>query len=106
MITGVGGINNRSFNQSSWEGLQKAKEDLGVEVGYIESNQDSEYTTNIETAIDQGNDLIIGVGFKLADAILDASKNYPEQKFDIIDADYGDETPDNVFCITFSEEQA
>lgn len=58
MITGVGGINDRSFNQSSWEGLQKAKEDLGVEVGYIESNQDSEYTTNIETAIDQGNDLI------------------------------------------------
>ncbi len=53
MITGVGGINDRSFNQSSWEGLQKAKEDLGVEVGYIESNQDSEYTTNIETAIDQ-----------------------------------------------------
>ena len=106
MITGVGGINDRSFNQSSWEGLQKAKKDLGVDVGYIESNQDSEYTANIETAIDEGNDLIIGVGFKLSDAILDAAKNYPEQKFAIVDADYGDETPDNVTCITFSEEQA
>lgn len=106
MITGVGGINDRSFNQSSWEGLQKAKKDLGINVGYIESNQDSEYTTNIETAIDQDNDLIIGVGFKLADAILEAAKNYPDQKFAIVDADYGDKTPENVTCITFSEEQA
>lgn len=106
MITGVGGINDRSFNQSSWEGLQKAKKDLGVEVGYIESNQDSEYTANIETAVDDGNDLIIGVGFKLKDAILAAAKNYPDQKFAIVDADYGDKTPDNITCITFSEEQA
>ncbi|MBO3445991.1 BMP family ABC transporter substrate-binding protein, partial [Clostridium sp. CCUG 7971] len=106
MITGVGGINDRSFNQSSWEGLQKAKKDLGVEVGYIESNQDSEYTANIETAVDDGNDLIIGVGFKLKDAILSAAKNYPDQKFAIVDADYEDKTPNNVTCITFSEEQA
>lgn len=106
MITGVGGINDRSFNQSSWEGLQKAQKDLGVEVGYIESNQDSEYTANIETAVDEGNSLIIGVGFKLGDAILEAAKNYPDQKFAIVDADYGDKTPDNVTCITFSEEQA
>ena len=56
--------------------VTKAKKDLGVDVGYIESNQDSEYTANIETAIDEENDLIIGVGFKLADAILDAAKNY------------------------------
>lgn len=106
MITNVGGVNDESFNQSAWEGLQKAKKDLGVEVGYIESKQEADYATNIETAIEGNNDLIIGTGYQLQDAILEAAKNYPDQKFAIVDADYGDKTPENVTCITFNEEQS
>lgn len=106
MITSVGGVNDQSFNQSSWEGLEQIKKDFGVDVSYIESKQETDYLTNIETAVDSGADLIIGTGFPLQDAILEAAKNYPEQKFAIVDVDYGDETPENVVCITFTEEHA
>ena len=106
MISSVGGINDQSFNQSSWEGLEQIKKDFNIDVNYIESNQEAEYSTNIETAVDGGADLIIGTGFPLQAAILEAAKNYPDQKFAIVDVDYGEETPENVVCITFTEEQA
>ena len=77
LVLDEGGVNDQSFNQSAWEGALKAKEELGVEVSYIEAKQESDYATNIETAIDQESDLIIGVGFKLADAIREAAENYP-----------------------------
>ena len=52
MITDVAGVNDQSFNQSAWEGLQRAEKELGVEVKYLESKQDSDYATNIETLVD------------------------------------------------------
>ena len=106
MVTSVGGVTDGSFNQSAWEGLQKAKEKLGVEVSYIESKQAADYDTNLEQAVDGNKDLIIATGFPMADALLKAAKNYPEQKFAIVDVDYGDETPENVICISFNEEQS
>ena len=62
MITDVAGVNDQSFNQSAWEGLKKAEKELGVKVKYLESKQDSDYTTNMETLVDEGVDLILGVG--------------------------------------------
>ena len=59
MITDVGGVNDGSFNQSSWEGLQRAGEELKVTVKYLESKNDSDYTPNIETFVDEKYDLII-----------------------------------------------
>ena len=47
MITDVAGVNDQSFNQSAWEGLQKAEKELGVEVNYLESNQESDYMQQI-----------------------------------------------------------
>lgn len=105
MILDEGGVNDQSFNQSSWEGALKAKEKYGVDVNYIESKQESDYEANIETAIDNGSDLIIGVGFKIADAIKVAAENYPQQSFAIIDGTY-DEIPKNLQPILFNEEQA
>ena len=49
MITDVGGVNDQSFNQSAWEGLEKAKKDLGIEANYIESKLESDYATNVES---------------------------------------------------------
>ena len=69
LILDEGGVNDQSFNQSSWEGALASKEKYGVEVSYIESKSESEYFQNVETAIDQDNDLIVGVGFKLTDTI-------------------------------------
>ena len=106
MVTSVGGVTDNSFNQSAWEGLQKAKKDFGVNVSYIESKQEADYATNLETAVEGNNDLILATGFPMQQALLDAAKNYPEQKFAIVDVDYGEETPDNVICITFNENQS
>ena len=105
LVLSVGGVNDQSFNQSAWEGAKEAAEELGVEVSYIESNSDVDYMQNIDTAVDQGNDLVVGVGFQLGDAIKEAAEAYPEQSFAIIDNSY-DEVPENVRCITFNEEQA
>lgn len=105
LVLSEGGVNDQSFNQSAWEGALKAKENLDIDVSYLESKQVSDYTTNIENAIDQDSDLIIGVGFQLGDAIKEASENYPDQKFAIVDNTY-DEIPSNLTPILFDEKQA
>ena len=105
LVLSTGGVNDQSFNQSAWEGAKKAEEELGVEVAYLESNSDSDYMQNIETAIDQESDLVIGVGFQMGDTIKEAAEAYPEQNFAIIDSTY-DEIPENVQPILFNEEQS
>ena len=105
LVLDEGGVNDQSFNESAWGGALEAKKKYGVEVSYIESKQETEYLSNIESAIDLDSDLIIGVGFKLTDTILDAALAYPEQKFAIIDGTYA-EIPDNVVPILFNEEQS
>ncbi len=105
MITDVAGVNDQSFNQSAWEGLQKAEKELGVEVKYLESKQDSDYATNIETLVDEEVDLVLGVGMKLAPAIEEGAKLYPEQKFVIVDETYKN-VPDNVKGILFNSQES
>ena len=105
LVLSTGGVNDQSFNQSAWEGLKAAEKELGVEVSYLESKQDSDYTQNIDTAVDEDSDLIIGIGFQLGDAIKEAAETYPEQQFAIVDSTY-EEIPENVRCITFNEEEA
>ena len=106
MVTDVGGVNDKSFNQTSWEGLQAlAKEDPSFEVNYLESKTDADYQTNINTFIDEGYDLIICVGYMLADATREAAEANPDQKFAIIDDDSNAALP-NVACLMFAQEQA
>lgn len=105
MVADVGGINDESFNQSAWEGLQKAEKDLGIEIKVIESKQASEYITNLESLIDQDMDLIIGVGNTMKDDIKKEAENYPDQNFAIVDETY-DEIPSNVSPILFRENEA
>ena len=103
MITDVGGVNDESFNQTSWEGLQAVQKELGedkVQVNYLESKQDSDYVPNIEQFVDDEYDLIIGIGYKLADAIESAAKDYPEQQFAIVDHSY-EKQPENVTSLLF-----
>lgn len=105
MVTDVGGVNDHSFNQTSWEGLQRASAELGIEVNYLESKADSDYTANIETFIDEEYDLIICVGYMLADATRTAAEAYPDQKFAIIDDASNADLP-NVACLMFEQAQA
>ena len=106
MVTSGGGVTDGSFNQSAWEGLQKVQKEFGVNVSYIHSKQEADYITNLEQAVDDENDLILAVGFPLKAALLETAKNYPDQQFAIVDVDYGDETPDNVVCISFAEAES
>ena len=104
LITDVGGVNDGSFNQSAWEGLEKAGEELGVEVNYLESATDADYQPNMETFVDEDYDLIISVGYMLADATREAAEANPDTKFAIID-DPSIDLP-NVTSLMFKAEQA
>lgn len=104
MITDVAGVNDQSFNQSAWEGLQQAEKELGVEVKYLESKQDSDYATNIETLVDEDVDLILGVGMKLSDAIKEGAELYPDQNFVIVDEELTDIS--NVKSILFKAQES
>ena len=85
LITDVGGVNDGSFNQSSWEGLERAGEELGVTVNYLESATDADYKPNMETFIDEDYDLIISVGYMLADGRLEINTEEAEVVKEIFD---------------------
>ena len=105
LILDEGGVLDQSFNQSAWESCLEAKEELGIEATYIESKSEGEYLQNVEIAVDKDVDLVVGVGYKLANAIKEAAVSYPDQKFAIVDGTY-DEIPKNIQPILFDEEQA
>ncbi len=103
MVTDVGGVNDKSFNQLAWEGLQ-ALDPNAFEVNYLESKTDADYQTNINTFIDEDYDLIITVGYMLADATREAATDNPDQKFAIVD-DSSCADLENVACLMFAQEE-
>lgn len=104
MITDTGGVNDQSFNQSSWEGLQKLQSETGASIKYIESKQTSDFSTNLDKLADEGNDLIWGIGFALSDAILAAAQANPDLKYAIVDNSY-EETPSNLTGVMFRAQE-
>ncbi len=104
MVTDTGGVNDQSFNQSAWEGLQKLSADTGVKVKYTESKQESDYATNLDKAADDSNNLIWGIGFAMADAITNSAKQNPDISYAIVDNSYGDKTPSNVTGVMFRDQ--
>jgi basic membrane protein A len=65
MVTDVGKINDRGFNQSAWRGIQQAQEELGALVQYIETSDTRDYAKNIATFANENYDVIVTVGFNL-----------------------------------------
>lgn len=105
-VTDVGGVNDKSFNQTTWEGLTAlAEENPNVTVNYLESKADSDYGPNIETFLDEDYDLIICVGYKLAAACREAALANPDRLFAIIDDNTNADLP-NVACLMFSQQEA
>ncbi len=104
-VTDIGGIDDRSFNATAWKGMQMAHEKLGVEVKYLESQQQADYATNIQEFINEGCDIIITVGFMLGDATKEFAQKYPDQKFAIVDFAYDPPLP-NVLGLVFSVDEA
>ena len=85
LISDVGHFNDKSFNQSQLEGLNKAKADLGVSTIALQSNSASDYLPNLTQAIRRHADLVISAGFLLAPATATVAKKYPNTKFAITD---------------------
>ena len=107
LITDVGQLNDRGFNQLAHEGVQQAERELGIEMRVLESASDADYLPNMSALADEGFDLIIGVGFAQGEAVAQAAKEYPETKFAIIDVDQASlpGKPSNVVGLIFREEQ-
>ena len=87
-VTDVGGIDDKSFNATAYLGMQRAEKELGVEIKYLESQQQSDYEVNLNTFVEADCDLIIPVGFLLADATSAAADTNPDQKYAIVDVDW------------------
>ena len=105
IVTDVGGVNDGSFNTSAWTGLQKAQKDFGIQASYLESHTDADYKPNIENFVDEDYDMIICIGYALADALKEAAEANPDKKFAIVDdASLADEP--NVTSLMFEQAQA
>jgi basic membrane protein A len=84
-VTDTGGIDDQSFNQTAWRGMELARDQLGVDIAYLESQAATDYRPNIDSFVNQGCELIITVGFLLAQDTALAACDYPTQLFAIID---------------------
>jgi len=88
-VTDTGGIDDKSFNATAWKGVTDAIAKYGnVEGKYLESQQQADYEVNLNAFIAEKCDVIIPVGFLLADATTAAATANPDQKYAIIDVDY------------------
>jgi basic membrane protein A len=92
-VSDTGGIDDKSFNQTAWKGAEDAKAQLGVEIAFLESQGLSDFRPNIDSFIAEGCDLIITVGFLLANDTGAAALANPDQKFAIVDYAVGDFPP-------------
>ncbi|TGB05484.1 BMP family lipoprotein [Halobacillus salinus] len=106
MVTDVGGVDDKSFNQSAWEGLQAFGDENGMSKGegfdYAQSESDSDYVTNLNRLVRQDYNLIFGIGYLLQPAIEEVAGQYGDTHFAIVDSVA---EGDNIASITFKEHQ-
>lgn len=111
LVTDLGGLSDRSFNQLANEGLEQAEGDLGAVGTVLESKSAADYEKNLGQLAQQDQDLIVGVGFLMADGVKAVAEKAPDANFLIIDYTYADDSgawagPANVRGILFEEQQA
>ncbi|MDE0199390.1 MAG: BMP family ABC transporter substrate-binding protein [Caldilineaceae bacterium] len=108
LVTDVGRVNDRSFNQSAWEGVVEAAEVLGLaedDIKYIETQDAKDYADNMQQFIDAGYNVIVSVGFALGDATTTAAKENPDVFFIGVDQFQGEAMP-NVAGLIFNEDHS
>jgi len=105
MVTDTGGINDESFNQSAWEGLQSLMDKYpDVTFDYILSVNEADYAPNMRAAVENGSDLTWAVGYMLADAMAETVEAMPDAKFGIIDVNWL--SGDNLMQYSFKEHES
>ncbi len=107
LVTDIGGLNDRSFNHLAYVDLQRAPSDLGAGGRVLTSKANSDYVPNLSSLARRHYDLVIGVGFLMADAINTVAKRYPDTSFAIIDFPWEalKSKPANVVGLIFKQEQ-
>ncbi|MEX2549218.1 MAG: BMP family ABC transporter substrate-binding protein [Nitriliruptoraceae bacterium] len=103
LVTDQGGVDDSSFNETAWEGMLRAEQELNVEVSVLESQSESDFEPNIQAFLDQDCDLIVTVGFLLGEATQAAAEANPDQNFAIVDEFL--EEP-NLRGLSFATDQA
>jgi basic membrane protein A len=108
LVTDIGGLDDRSFNFLANQGLERAQDELGVEGRVVISRSERDYVPNLSTLARQDYDLIVGVGFLMAEAVAQVAKQFPDANFAIIDFPSGDlaGAPANVRGLLFKEQEA
>lgn len=102
MVTDIGGVNDKSFNQSAWEGLKKLQADTGAQVKSLESKSDADYIPNLNQFVKDNYNLTWGIGFLMGDAVKTVATQNPKAQLAIIDSEV--QMP-NVESVTFAENE-
>jgi basic membrane protein A len=107
LVTDLGQLNDRGFNQLAYEGLKRAEKELGVKGRVLQSASAADYIPNMTRLAREKYDLIIGVGFAQGDAIDTAATKFPDRNFAIIDVDQASlkHKPKNVVGLLFKEQE-
>lgn len=95
-VTDVGGIDDGSFNETAWKGVQDAMSEFGIDGRYVESQSGSDYEPNLNSMRDNNCDVIFAVGFLMGDATQAAAQANPDQKYSILDFAYNPTLPNVV----------
>lgn len=111
IVSDFGGFDDKSFNQSSFDGMTKAADEIGVEFKQAESKSEDQYDSNVSSMVDQGCNFILTVGFALSNATRDAAQANSDVEFAIIDSALSNDdssplTLDNVKPVLYDTAQA
>jgi basic membrane protein A len=108
LVTDIGGLNDRSFNALANKGLKDSQAQLGIEGRVLISKSNADYTPNLTTLAQQKYDLVISVGFLMAEATEKVAGKFPDTKFAIIDGSAAamKSKPTNVEGLLFAEQEA
>lgn len=104
LVTDLGRVNDGTFNQYAYEGMVRAAEDFDLETTYIETQAQTDYATNIDTCVSEGNDIIVTVGFLIADGTAAAAEANPDIMFIGVDQFVANPLP-NYVGLQFREDQ-
>ena len=103
MVTDIGGLGDKSFNDAGWNGVQMASKGLGIKANVIQKMEEEDLVTNVSRAA-EASDIVVGMGFMIKDAIIINASLYPDTYFILIDEDAGDFP--NVASYLFHSDQS
>jgi basic membrane protein A and related proteins len=106
MVSDTGGFDDKSFNETSYAGLQKAVAEFGIEEAKVQSAAATDYATNIQSLVDAGCNVIVTVGYSLGDATVAAAQANPNVEFVIVDNDNSSSGLANLKSLVFNTAQS